>query len=234
MDRLSPAASIPELARHRSGARVLFYSQLTQGSSARSLKEELNRGVQMEKPSRKSFGVRNPVMSTQSQVQAMEPGMSEHSLYKREAGGSIPSPATIKKFRPFEVRWAERVGLPECPYLVRWSVTVYGYSIRLHKWLASDDQRFPHDHAWDYCSVVLKGLKVEHTDGGFRVQSFGQWRYHKAEEKHTVEIIRHLAPTWTLLFTGKPRKQWGFYVPGREKLLRPLRYFSRYGHHPCD
>lgn len=189
----------------------------------------------MEKSKRESSGVRNSGAGSRDQVHAMEPGMLEHSLYKREGGGSSPSPAT--NFKKFGIRWAEPVGLPECPYLTRWVLTLAGYSIRLHWWRASDDQRHPHDHTWDYMAVILWGRYRETTvtTAGFKfdLRTVGSITRYKAEHRHMVQILPGES-CLSLLFTGKPRRQWGFYVLGRDKLMRPLRYFNRYGHHPCD
>jgi hypothetical protein len=57
----------------------------------------------------------------------------------------------------FQIRWKESLGLPECPYLYRWTLILFHRSIRLHHWLRSDDRRFYHDHSSDLISIVLKG-----------------------------------------------------------------------------
>jgi len=55
----------------------------------------------------------------------------------------------------------ERLGRPECPYLHRWTLILFGYSIRLHHWIKSDDRRFFHDHACDFISIILWGSLQE-------------------------------------------------------------------------
>ena len=57
----------------------------------------------------------------------------------------------------FQIRWKEALGKPECPYLYRWTLIIFGFSIRLHHWLRSDDNRYFHDHACDLISIILKG-----------------------------------------------------------------------------
>jgi len=57
----------------------------------------------------------------------------------------------------FQIRWKEKLGLPESPYLYRWTLVLFGYTIRLHHWIKSDDCRFYHDHSGDFISIVLKG-----------------------------------------------------------------------------
>ena len=62
-----------------------------------------------------------------------------------------------KKFKPFQIRWAEKLGYPDDPYLVRWTFLFFGYSMRIHHWIKSDDDRHFHDHSADLLSIVLKG-----------------------------------------------------------------------------
>ena len=62
-----------------------------------------------------------------------------------------------KPFKLFQIRWAEKLGIPEHPYLVRWTFLFFGYSMRIHHWIKSDDNRFFHDHSADLLSIVLKG-----------------------------------------------------------------------------
>lgn len=59
--------------------------------------------------------------------------------------------------RYFQIRWKEALGLPSCPYLYRWTFIFFGYTIRVHHWLRSDDNRYFHDHACNLISIVLKG-----------------------------------------------------------------------------
>jgi len=65
---------------------------------------------------------------------------------------------TNKKFNNiFQIRWKEPLGLEESPYLYRWTLIIFGFTIRLHHWLRSDDNRHFHDHATNLVSIVLKG-----------------------------------------------------------------------------
>jgi hypothetical protein len=63
----------------------------------------------------------------------------------------------VRPFKRFQIRWAEKLGLPDDPYLVRWTFILFGYSIRIHHWIKSDDDRYFHDHSADLLSIVLKG-----------------------------------------------------------------------------
>lgn len=62
-----------------------------------------------------------------------------------------------KPFKLFQIRWAEKLGIPENPYLIRWTFIFFGYSMRIHHWIKSDDNRYFHDHSADLVSIVLKG-----------------------------------------------------------------------------
>lgn len=136
-------------------------------------------------------------------------------------------------FTKFQIRWNDKVGRKECPYLTRYTLTLFNYSIRLHYWTASDDQRHLHDHPWWMLIFCLWGSYWDIQENDVReLVSPGTVHYRKAEHKHTVELISK--PTITLLLTGPKTRNWGFWVPGRDKILRPLRYFKRYGHHQCD
>ena len=62
-----------------------------------------------------------------------------------------------KRFKNFQIRWAEKLGYENDPYLIRWTFIFFGYSMRIHHWIKSDDNRYFHDHASDLLSIVLKG-----------------------------------------------------------------------------
>lgn len=172
-----------------------------------------------------------------------------------------------KKFKKFQIRWAEKLGFKECPYLIRWTFILFGYSIRIHHWIKSDDNRFFHDHSADLLSIVLKGKywnvkpivndknPTDIVDRTLFEDSFGtsiggkchnenpcyvegifnSWHnffhmnksiwFSKAEDRHYLKIPKGGA--WTLMFEGRPRHKWGFYVNGHK--WRPLRYFHKYG-----
>lgn len=65
--------------------------------------------------------------------------------------------SNISKFKPFQIRWKEKLGYVDNPYLIRWTFIFFGYSMRIHHWIKSDDNRYYHDHSADLLSIVLKG-----------------------------------------------------------------------------
>ena len=130
----------------------------------------------------------------------------------------------------FQIRWKEKLGLPECPYLYRWTLVLFGYTIRLHHWIKSDDRRFFHDHSCDITSIIIKGYYynvMPDKDGNIDRYKVNAWKFRhmKATDKHYLEIPEDGA--WTIILCGKPYKKWGFYVNGH--MWRPLRYFHKYG-----
>ena len=159
--------------------------------------------------------------------------------------------SNTKKFKKFQIRWAEKLGFENNPYLIRWTFIFFGYSMRIHHWIKSDDNRFFHDHSADLLSIVLKGrywnvkpidinlppiYKENNNSKWFYVEGiFNSWYnffhmknsiwFSKAEDRHYLSIPKGGA--WTLMFEGRPRHKWGFYVNGHK--WRPLRYFHKYG-----
>lgn len=137
----------------------------------------------------------------------------------------------------FQIRWREPLGRPECPYLYRWTLILFGYTIRLHHWIRSDDRRFFHDHASNFVSFIIKGRYTnvvwseEHPEGIRREVKAGQCWKSIATTRHYLDIPRGGA--WTLLLCGRPYHKWGFYVPNKEtriiRRMRPLKYFHEYG-----
>lgn len=134
-----------------------------------------------------------------------------------------------------QIRWKEKLGNPDCPYLYRWTFILFGYTIRLHHWIKSDDKRYFHDHACDFISIVIKGNyynvipnnpdKPDVNDSKrIHVTSWKPW-ISKAINKHYLDIPEDGA--WTILLCGKPYHKWGFYVNNHK--WRPLRYFSKFG-----
>lgn len=177
-------------------------------------------------------------------AKVIETGPSiERHLDKVEVVGSNPIRCdqiqmTKSQFKQFEFRWNEALGRPECPFLIRWVVTMFGWSVRLHHWLSSDDDRFFHDHGWDFWVMILWGgyWEIQPSPSGDRMADWRQpftIRFYKAEHKHIVQIPKGKR-AWSLVISKPLRRNFGYWVGGRSKVMRHLRYFSRYGLHPCE
>jgi hypothetical protein len=159
-------------------------------------------------------------------------------------GSSPPLRVTWPKFT-----WRDQVGKPGSPYLVRWVLDFTAFSIRLHHWIGSDDVRHPHDHAWDFVSVLLCGSMTDRAPGptgGYIEGEPTSWRdkerrqfvpeFFHAEHRHSAVVGP--AGAWTLLLTGHDRREWGFWTPrrggsdkGTVRFRRRNKYFREHGHH---
>jgi len=133
------------------------------------------------------------------------------------------------------------LGYPECPYMKRWVFVFFGYSIRVHHWIRSDDKRFFHCHPWNFLTIVLKGgytdvspsldLFLDAQEPIRETLTAGMVKYRRAEHKHYVDVP--VGGAWTLLLAGRKKRKWGFWIKPNQ-FFRPLRYFSKYGHPPCS
>lgn len=142
----------------------------------------------------------------------------------------------MKKVKAFQIRWDEALGEPNCPYMRRWVFLFFGFGVRIHRWYRSDDKRFFHNHPFWFWTFVLKG---SYTDVSLNVDTnhikrdnlkLFNIRFRKAVHLHYVEVPK--GGTITILFTGRKTQNWGFWV--KDRIMRPLRFFSRYGHPPCS
>jgi hypothetical protein len=77
---------------------------------------------------------------------------------------------------------------------------------------------------------VLRGGYTDVTESGRDHLRVGSVRFRPANHVHSVLIDPGGART--LLLTGRPLRDWGFWTPSG--WLRMRRYFREYGHHPCD
>lgn len=128
------------------------------------------------------------------------------------------------------ILWNDPLGRKECPYAYRWVFNFGLFSIRIHKWLRSDDKRFFHDHPWPFITFVLKGGYIDVSPTGKDTLNRWSIRYRSSKHKHYVKI-KH-GGALTLLITGPQVRNWGFWV--KNKLWYPSQYFKQYSHPPCS
>src|SRR5580765_1177386 len=131
---------------------------------------------------------------------------------------------------PWRAAWAEKLGLPDCPYVVRWRLETPAGSARVHHWLKPDDDRAFHDHPWWFLTVVLRGGYTDRTPAGDDHLRAGSVRFRHARYQHTV--FPGPQGAWTLLVTGRPVRAWGFWRDG--KFRKANKWFAAFGHHPCS
>lgn len=111
---------------------------------------------------------------------------------------------------------------PDGTYLRRWFIATTRWGcIYLHKIMRSDMDQDPHDHPWNFTSIILKGGYREHTyiwwtDQNTRlgvishdVKPLNVIR-HRAEDIHQVKLYGNEDPAWTLVFRGTYRRHWNF------------------------
>ena len=117
---------------------------------------------------------------------------------------------------------------PEETYLTRWRIIqTPWFAFYLHRMDGPDSRETLHDHPWNFLSVVLRGGYIERVPPRAweallrpawlmperrRVRFFNAKR---AEGLHYIESLLRV-PTWTFLFVGRRRRQWGYvdYVDG--------------------
>ena len=130
-----------------------------------------------------------------------------------------------RQFKPFQIRWAEKMYQGDFHYLTRWTFIFFGYSIRLHHWIGSDVGPHFHDHPFDFISILFKGSYTNCTPNGNRfIKAPGIW-WGPGEARHRLEISEGGA--WTILLCSRPHRKWGFWV--NDHKWRPLRYFHKFG-----
>lgn len=133
----------------------------------------------------------------------------------------------MKKFK--FITWQEKLGLKECPFMERWIINFYFFSIRLHHWLASDDGRHYHNHPWWFWTWVIVGEYTDYSLNGLELMKRWTLKFRLHTHSHTVHIKEN---TWTIVLTGKHKRDWGFWVD--RKFVKSNKYFHSIGHHPCN
>lgn len=143
-------------------------------------------------------------------------------MKKRTVGRNHP--------RVLRIEWNRKLGLPECPYVVRWMAETPLGSLRIHHWLSPDDSRAKHDHPWWFITIVLRGGYTDINPEHGQLLTAGSIRFRRASHQHTVVPLPRGA--WTLLITGSATRKWGFWRDG--KFIKANKWFATYGHHPCS
>jgi hypothetical protein len=90
------------------------------------------------------------------------------------------------------------------------------FGVYLHKIGTPDSRPTLHDHPWNFVSVVLWGGYdemvpwIKHADQQLIRPHVVRWINRKrAEDFHFISRL-HRTPTWTLMFTGRRRRVWGY------------------------
>lgn len=133
----------------------------------------------------------------------------------------------------FIFEWKKKLG----DYAFRWRIDLYFFSIRVHKWLCSDDMRAYHSHPINMFIVIVKGKYMDHfiDDKGNKYTKryvAPSCRVIRRNYRHYVEILEK--PTWSILFTWGPPQRWSFWLKDTLQHKKRDRYFIEHGHHTCD
>ena len=101
------------------------------------------------------------------------------------------------------------------------------FKIFLHRMDGPDLDRFPHDHPWPFRSLILRGGYTDEQTVGMYEESTNELVYapgklvkHRWFQKLPATGVWHRIltidrqPTWTLVFTGKHRRRWGYLTDG--------------------
>lgn len=123
--------------------------------------------------------------------------------------------------------WGEPLGRSDKPYLRRWVLSLWLFSLRIHHWIGSDDQRCYHDHPWWFLTLILAGGYVDRSPTRRDILRPWSVRLRPAAHQHTVRV--RPKGCWSLLLTGPDWRPWGFWVNG--KFVKRNKYFFRFGHH---
>jgi hypothetical protein len=103
------------------------------------------------------------------------------------------------------------------PYLIRWRIIQTPFfSLYLHKFLAGDSDPYVHDHPWTFLSIILRGGYTEVRRNNHTRRLHKRHIRHvnlmRRDDAHYIERLDRV-PSWSLLFVGRRRRTWGFYVP---------------------
>lgn len=140
--------------------------------------------------------------------------------------------------------WGEKLGKPECPYLIRWVINLVVTSFRLHWWRFGDDPRAKHNHQWAFATLVLWGgytdryLDPEDINGPEKTDRLtaGSIRFRPAKWIHTVDVDK--GGCLTFMITGPVvSPKWGFFTKradGSLRFTKSNKFFIENGHHPCQ
>lgn len=115
------------------------------------------------------------------------------------------------KHTPGEI-YLDRLRIVQTPY----------FGVYLHWIHEPDSDRDPHDHPWNFTSIILKGSYTERVwdypalgtqDYKGYQRTWHRFTRHKMtmEKAHKIEEISK--PLVTLIFVGKRSRNWGFWVP---------------------
>lgn len=95
------------------------------------------------------------------------------------------------------------------------------FNLYVHNIRKSDEDKYPHDHPWDFKSLILSGSYQEtmtlsphnnYGDDTYTVKYHpGELAEHKAEDTHKITLLT--PEVWTLVLTTGRARIWGYQTP---------------------
>lgn len=89
------------------------------------------------------------------------------------------------------------------------------FAVYVHQICRSDEDKDPHDHPWNFTSVILEGAYQEDSwyppnFDKMQIKNYysGDVIEHKAEDAHKLRLIS--SEVWTLVFTSGRERVWGY------------------------
>lgn len=155
-------------------------------------------------------------------------GKSTRLITERSLGSNSAPRTNLSQM--FRLVLAEDLLCAHGVYNRRWYWQTPCFSIRLHHWMHSDDERNMHDHPWWFITFILRGGYTDVSPAGREELTAGQLAFRPALHRHYVKV--HKGGCWSLLLTGPVRRKFGFWVG--EKWKKANKYFLQHGKHVCD
>lgn len=91
------------------------------------------------------------------------------------------------------------------------------FGVFLHHIDSTDNDQDPHDHPWNFVSLVVRGGYTEQVlaldANASYVRRWLTWSFHVMDRRHAHRITELVPGTVTLILHGKRRGSWGFYTP---------------------
>lgn len=121
------------------------------------------------------------------------------------------------------IMYAQKTPYFDLPgYMERWWVIRprkwLPFAVRIHHILRADWDRHPHNHPWNFRSIVLDGwYREESLEKGvtyLRMAHAGDTYKRTRFDFHRITQVSE-GGVWTLFITGKKSMEWGFMVGDR-------------------
>ena len=149
--------------------------------------------------------------------------------YRQYVPRIVPAVDPNSELRPGKIWYAEPHIVTDGtgPVLFRsrpiaWLLQRFNISVRVHEILRSDVGRDPHDHPFNYLTIILKGGYIERRFDDLGDPISAKWHgpgsimWRPAHSWHMLELLEGKTAT-TLFITGrKIDGAWGFNVDGKK------------------